>query len=86
MKGKYWEELKRQVMEPLEETVRQLREGWLNPITEEKPQKLLNKRYDELTMEDIAQLMAIYHKPGEAIPCKFCQMMAKEEMRRWTRG
>ena len=83
MKERYIEKLREAVTVPLLEMMKDLRETWLKPMTEEKPQILLGKKYDDLTMEDIAKLMTVYHRPGEKEPCKFCQMMAGEEMKRW---
>ena len=44
------------------------------------PWKLLDKSYDELTDEEIALLMDIYHQDGEEEPCPMCVWMTQREI------
>jgi len=44
------------------------------------PWKLLDKSYNELTDEEIALLMDIYHQEGEEEPCPMCVWMTQREI------
>ena len=44
------------------------------------PWKLLDKSYNELTDEEIALLMDIYHQDGEEEPCPMCVWMTQREI------
>jgi len=44
------------------------------------PWKLLDKPYNELTDEEIALLMDIYHQEGEEEPCPMCVWMTQREI------
>ena len=49
------------------------------------PWKLLDKSYNELTDEEIALLMDIYHQDGEEEPCPMCVWQAHKEMELWNK-
>jgi hypothetical protein len=46
------------------------------------PWKILDKKYDDLTEQELVALADIYHVDGEPEPCPFCQWVSREELRR----
>jgi hypothetical protein len=44
------------------------------------PWKILNKPYDQLSEQEIAALLDIYHQEGEQEPCPMCDWMARTEL------
>jgi hypothetical protein len=63
----------------VEQLVREIAQSMQIP---DAPWKILNKKYDELTEQELLALADIYHTEGEGEPCPFCQWVSKEELKR----
>lgn len=69
----------RPVVAAADQLIQEIRESLRIP---DAPWKILNKKYDELTDQEIGALYDIYHQEGEVDPCPMCKWVAREELSR----
>lgn len=48
--------------------------------------RVVGKKYEDLTPEEIQSLASIYHSDEEPFPCVLCRWIAAEEMKLLRRG
>lgn len=77
----YLEKLIAETVRPIAGALELLRKEFMETMQiPESPWQILNKPYDQLSEQELAALMDIYHTEGEQTPCPFCQWVSRIEL------